>query len=106
MLYFFEKILYNSKYSIPFYGGPRINHELMSLLDWTPLLIALFNFYLLKLSQSRLNFKADNRIDPILWTMIIFGIIHLIVPWKKVIKRCLKTSDADDINYQYDPRGL
>lgn len=26
LFYLFEKILYNSKYSIPFYGGPRINY--------------------------------------------------------------------------------
>lgn len=78
----------------------------MSLLDWTPLLIALFNFYLYKISQNRLNFKADNRVDPILWTMIGFGIIHLVMPWKQLVKKCIKTTDQDDVNYLYDPRGL
>lgn len=51
LCYFFEKKLFNERYSIPFYGRSRINYEMIDLLDYTPLLIGLFNIFLYKTSQ-------------------------------------------------------
>lgn len=54
--YFGERLLFNSKYSIPFYGRSRINYEMIDLLDWTPFLIGLFNLFLYKSSQKERQF--------------------------------------------------
>lgn len=51
LCYFFEKKLFNERYSIPFYGRSRINYEMIDLLDYTPLLVGLFNIFLYKTSQ-------------------------------------------------------
>lgn len=51
LYYFFERILYNRTYSIPIYTGPRINYEMIDMLEWTPFLIGLFNLFLYKSSQ-------------------------------------------------------
>lgn len=50
--YFFERILFNSKYSIPVYGGPRTNATMLDMLDLTPFLIGLFNLFLYNTSQN------------------------------------------------------
>lgn len=51
MFHIFEKILYNKVYSIPVYTGPRINYEMVDMLDWTPFLIGAFNLFLYQTSK-------------------------------------------------------
>ena len=41
--YWLQRLLYCKCYSIPEYGGPRINSEFIDLLDGTPLLVAVLN---------------------------------------------------------------
>lgn len=90
MTYFFERALFNSKYSIPFYSGPRINYEMIGLLDWTPLIIGLFNFLLYKQSSFERNFESDPRVVGLIAAMIAIGALHILMPWKQILKKVLK----------------
>lgn len=56
LYYFYQRSLFNSKYSIPIYGGSRLNSTLIDLLDYTPFLVGLFNLFLYQTSQSSRNF--------------------------------------------------
>lgn len=58
LFYFYEKALFNSKYSIPIYLGPRLNSTLIDLLDYTALLIGTFNLFLYTTSNGLRN--AEN----------------------------------------------
>lgn len=42
--YFYDKILFNCKYSKPGYNNSRINAVFIDLLDVTPLLVGMFNY--------------------------------------------------------------
>jgi hypothetical protein len=42
MFYQFQRILLNYRFSIPTYGGVKINYSFLNLLDWTPFWISMF----------------------------------------------------------------
>lgn len=52
LYYLFERLLFNYRYSIPIYGGPRINATMLDMMDFLPLLIGLFNLFLYNTSQD------------------------------------------------------
>lgn len=85
--YYYEKILFNSKYSIPIYGGPRLNSTMIDLLDFLPLLIGLFNLFLYDTSRKQREFEGDRRIYGLVYAMIGIGAFHAVFPWKTVIQR-------------------
>jgi hypothetical protein len=78
-------MLFNSKYSIPIYGGPRLNSAMIDLLDYLPLLIGLFNLLLYNASHSLTSFEWDSRISGLYITIIVIGAIHAIFPWRPLI---------------------
>ena len=87
-LYFlFVKVLYNSKYSIPIYGGPRINNVVIDLLDYLPFLIGLFNLFLYDTSRVERGFESDHRVYGIISANIIIGAIHACFPYRAVIHK-------------------
>lgn len=104
MTYFLERFLFNSKYSIPIYSGPRINHEMIGLLDWTPFIVGLFNFLLYKQSSFERNFESDHRVLGLIIAMIVVGCIHILMPWKIILKKFLKTTEQPD--EVYNPNNL
>ncbi len=66
---------------------------MIDLLDWTPLLIGLFNLLLYKTSQGDRGFHTDGRVMGLIAAMIVIGIIHLLVPWKLILKKIFKRKD-------------
>ena len=51
MHYIYQKMLFNSKYSIPVYGGSRINSTMIDLIDFCPFLLGIFNLFLYQTSM-------------------------------------------------------
>ena len=105
MLYFIQRYLFNSKYSIPYYGGPRLNYEMIRLLDWTPLIIGLFNLFIYEKYQSNAIYGKDSRILGLIVTIIVIGIVNLFIPWKNLAKIMFKPvpSKKDEL---YEPSNL
>lgn len=85
LYYTYQRILFNYRYSIPIYGGPRINTTMIDLLDLTPFLVGLFNLFLYNTSQNQRSFEVDGRVYGIVITNIVIGVVHAIFPWRKVI---------------------
>ena len=87
LYYFYQRYLFNSKYSIPVYGGSRLNSTLIDLFDFTPFLVGLFNLFLYQTSQASRNFEVDNGVIGVVITNIAIGGLHAIMPWKTIITR-------------------
>jgi hypothetical protein len=87
LYYYYERILFNSKYSIPVYGGPRLNSAMIDLLDYLPLLIGLFNLFLYTTSQALRKFEFDGRINAVVFVIIGIGVFHAVFPWHPIIQR-------------------
>lgn len=85
LYYLYQRSLFNSKYSIPIYGGSRLNSTLIDLVDFTPFLIGLFNLFLYQTSQASRNFDPDGRVYGVVITNIVIGVFHAVFPWKTVL---------------------
>jgi hypothetical protein len=84
---FYQKILYHYKYSIPIYGGPRLNATYIDLVDYLPLLMGLFNLFLYQTSQNTRKFDSDSRIYGIVSANIIIGAIHAMFPYRSLFSK-------------------
>lgn len=105
MTYFFERVLFNSKYSIPFYSGPKINEAMIELLDWTPLFIGLVNLFLYRISQTSREFENDSRIMGLIIAMIVIGAINILVPYQRILKNLSKRK-FDTVDMPYNPKNM
>lgn len=85
LYYTYQRALFNSKYSIPAYIGPRLNSTLVNLLDLTPFLVGLFNFFLYTTSMSTKKFESESRIYGVIITTMVIGLINAIMPWKAIL---------------------
>lgn len=85
LYYLYQRSLFNSKYSIPIYGGPRLNSTMVDLIDFTPFLVGLFNLFLYNTSQNQRGFDVDGRIYGVVITNIVIGAFHAVFPWKTVL---------------------
>lgn len=85
--YYYQRILFNSKYSIPIYGHSRINSTMIDLLDFTPFLVGLFNLFLYQTSQNARSFDVDGRVIGIVITNIVVGALNAVFPWQTVLSK-------------------
>lgn len=86
----YEKVLMNYRYSIPPYGGIKINNTLLNLLDWTPLFVGLLILFEYKVFQDLRGYETDTRVIVLLSFNIAMGVISILTPWNDILKKCIK----------------
>lgn len=85
--YYYQKILFNSKYSIPVYGGSRLNSTMIDLLDFSPFLIGIFNLFLYQTSISARGVEENPAIIGITITNTVIGGAFAVFPWRIFISK-------------------
>lgn len=99
--YLYERILFNSRYSIPAYNNSRINAVFIDLLDATPLLVAVFNYLFYVVFQENKNHIHDPRAMGMIIFNIVLAAIHAILPWRKIIQYFYLREDKIFTNRNY-----
>ena len=86
--YNFERFLVSQKYSIPEYGGPRLNSEFIDLLDATPFLLGVFNLIVLLVITQTFEYEKINGTHEVLCVIIIaIGLLNFVIPWNLIIDK-------------------
>lgn len=80
----------NSKYSIPPYGGMKINNSFFNLLDWTPFLIGVFQLIQYNTFHTTRAFQYDHRVAGLAGVTIALGAINMLMPWDDVLRKFMK----------------
>ena len=86
--YFIEKYFLSQRYSIPEYGDFRLNSEFIDLLDATPLLIGIFNLFVILASKKDFNYEEIPNSE-IVFIMLSIGVgaFNFLMPWQDIVKK-------------------
>lgn len=84
--YITERLLFHYRYSIPRYGGVKLSHNLLDMIDLVPLLVGLFNFLIYTTTQKDNNFVNDQRIVWVCIANVGLGLAFAFFPSRLVIQ--------------------
>ena len=88
----YQRILLHKKSSIIPYGSPRLNTEVIDVLDFTPLLISLINLAIHNLAATVLNYEIPNYHNAALYINLVIGIFNAAMPWSNIFEYFKLTS--------------